>query len=87
MVCWVSYLYEEEEEDDDEDADFRMDPGSRLPQDLRVPCVCCPGIVIKERADGFPWHQLNSKKQGMSHEIGWSKYSTSVPRKWRFLLW
>lgn len=65
----VSYLHKEEEQDDDEDTDFRMDPGSRFLQDLSVPCVFCPGIVIKESADGFPWHQLNGKKAGLSHEL------------------
>lgn len=60
---WFSYLHEEEEQDNDEDTDFRMDPGSRFPEELRVPCVFCPGVVIKERADGFPRHQLNSKSQ------------------------
>lgn len=83
MVSWASYLHEEEEQDGDEDADFRMDPGSRFPQDLGVPSVFDPGVVIKESADGFPWHQLNSKKTGMSHKIRWSKYSTSVTRKRR----
>lgn len=80
MVSWASYLHEEEEEDDDEDIDFRMDPGSRFPQDLGVPRVFDPGIVIKESADGFPWHQLSSKKPGMNHEIRWSNVLSLLQR-------
>lgn len=65
-IC-VQYLHEEEEQEDEEDADLWVEPNGRAAQAWGEggASYLGPGVVVKQRVDGLPGHQLGQKRTSL----------------------